>query len=93
MLSTLGVGDVPSSQSKVQMTTKIWDLRIGTTIIRGEVHEAQWIIQDFIGCFAFNLKELGQLKGQEVQIILEDDNLIFRKLYKLSDVEKALVKA
>jgi hypothetical protein len=42
---------------------------------------------------AFNLKELGQLKGQEVQIILEDNNLIFTQLYKLSEVERTLVHA
>jgi hypothetical protein len=53
-------------------------------ITRGEVHETRRIIQNFIGCFVFYLKELGQLKGQEVQIILEDDNPIFR----LNEVEK-----
>jgi hypothetical protein len=84
MPSTSGVGDNPSSQPKVQLTTKTWDSKIGPTIIGGEVHETQWIIQDFIGCFAFNLKELGQLKRQEIQIILEDDNLIFRQTYKLT---------
>ncbi len=37
-----------------------------TTIVVG----SQWM-------FAFNLKELYQLKGQKVKIILEDDNSIF----------------
>jgi hypothetical protein len=55
-----------------------WDLRIFPTVIRGEVHEAHWIIQDFTKCFAFILKELGQLRGEEVRIILEDDNPIFK---------------
>ncbi len=74
------------------MTAETWDPKIGPTIIGGEVHETRWIIQDFIRCFAFNLKELGQLGGQEVQIILEDDNPIFKQPYKLSEVERALVQ-
>jgi hypothetical protein len=40
MISTSNVGDVPPSQSKVQVNVKTWDLRIGPTIIRGEMHEA-----------------------------------------------------
>jgi len=32
------------------------------------------------------------LQGQEVQIVLEDDNPIFRP-YRLSEMEKALVQA
>jgi hypothetical protein len=30
-------------------------------------------------CFAFNFKVLGQLKGQKVCIIFEDDNPIFKE--------------
>jgi hypothetical protein len=33
------------------------------------------------------------LKGQKFQIILEDDNSIFKQLYKFSKVEKKLVQA
>jgi hypothetical protein len=39
------------------------------------------------------LKELGQLKGQEVLIILEDDNPIFKRPYRLNAVERTLVQA
>jgi hypothetical protein len=53
MPSTLGVRAIPSSQPKVQVITKTWDPRIGPTITRGGVHETQFIIQIFIGCFAF----------------------------------------
>jgi hypothetical protein len=35
---------------------------------------------------------MGQLKGQEVGIILKDDDPIFKKLYKLSEVERTLVQ-
>jgi len=55
------------------------------------VHEAQQLLHDFIRCFTFSLKELGQLKGQDIQIIFEHDNPIFRQPYKLSEVERALV--
>ncbi len=39
------------------------------------------------------MKELGQLKGQEVPIILENENLIIKQPYKLSEVERTLVQA
>jgi len=48
----------------------------------------QQLLQNYIGCFAFNLKELGWLKGQEERIILEDENPIFRRP---NEVERALV--
>jgi hypothetical protein len=35
-------------------------------VIGGEVHDAQQLLWDFIGCFAFNLKELRQLKILEI---------------------------
>jgi hypothetical protein len=41
--------------------------------------------------FCFHLKELGQLKGHEMKIILEDDKLIFRWPYSLNEMEWALV--
>ncbi len=45
------------------MTMKTWELDIGPTIIGGEVHGIHWLLHSYIGCFMFNLKELGQLKG------------------------------
>jgi hypothetical protein len=39
------------------------------------------------------LNEFSHLKGQEFQIILEDDNPIFKQPYKFSKVEKKLVHA
>jgi hypothetical protein len=59
MPSTSGVRDVPSSQPKVHVITKTWDLGIGPIFIGSKVHETQWIIQKFIGFFTFSLKELG----------------------------------
>jgi hypothetical protein len=40
MPSTSSVGDVPSSQPKVQMNTKTWDPIIGLIFIGGEMHES-----------------------------------------------------
>jgi hypothetical protein len=42
---------------------------------------------------AFSLEELRQLKGQEIRIILEDDNPIFKQPYRLNEVEWTLVQA
>jgi hypothetical protein len=62
MPSTSNVEDDPSSQPKVHVITKRWEARISLMVIRVEVHDAQQLLWDFIGCFAFSLKELGQLK-------------------------------
>ncbi len=51
----------------------------------------QQLLQEYVGCFAFNLKDLGQLRGQKVHIILKDDNPIFKQPYRFSEVEKTLV--
>jgi hypothetical protein len=45
----------------------------------------------YIKCFAFNLKEVNQLKEQEVHIIFEDDNLISKQPYNFNEVERALI--
>ncbi len=92
MFSTLGNGDL-SSQPKVKMTTKTSKLKIGLVVIKGEMLKTQWLLQKYIWCFDFSLKELCQLKGQEVHIILEDDNSIFKWPYKLNEVEKAFAQA
>jgi len=72
----------------VPLTTTAWEPNIGPMVIRDEMCTTQQLLQNYIGCFAFNLKELGRLKGQEVRIILEDENPIFKRP---SEVERALV--
>jgi hypothetical protein len=42
------------------VTIETWELDIGLAIIGDEVQEVQWLLQDYVSCFAFNLKELGQ---------------------------------
>jgi hypothetical protein len=41
--------------------------------------------------FCFQLEGMGQLRGQEVQIILKDDNPIFKRPYRINEVERTLV--
>ncbi len=60
--------------------------------IRGEVQEVLWLLHNYIICVAFSLKDLNQLEGQKVQIVLEDDNPIFTQLYKPSEVERTLIQ-
>jgi hypothetical protein len=42
--------------------------------------------------FWLQLKQLGQLKGQEVWIRLEDDYIVFKWPYMFIKVERALIE-
>jgi hypothetical protein len=44
---------------KVELITKKWELKTGTMVIRGEMHEPTWLLHDYIQWFTFNLEELG----------------------------------
>jgi hypothetical protein len=44
--------------------------------------EEQAFLRQYMDYFAFNLHDLGILKGQEVRINLTDDAPIYRKPYK-----------
>jgi hypothetical protein len=57
------------------------------------MHKTRWLLHDHIGCFAFSLKELSQLKRQVVPIISENGNPIFKQHYRLNEVERTLVQA
>ena len=57
-----------------------------------ERREEQQFLKEFKDCFAFGLKDLGILKGQEVRIDLQDDAPIFRKPYRYSEAERGLIK-
>jgi hypothetical protein len=43
--------------------------------------------------FAFSMKELGALIGHGIQIELASDTLIFRHLYRYSDIERDLIRS
>lgn len=58
----------------------------------GEVQEVGQLLQSYIRCFSFNLKDLGQLKGQETQIVLKDDNIMSKEPYRFNELERALVQ-
>ncbi len=72
---------------KVLLTISTWEQNIDPMVIRDEMFIAPWSLHDYVGFFAFNLKELGQLKGEEVCITLEDNIPIIRQPYNLSEVE------
>ncbi len=73
------------------LITTTWEPNIGPMIIKDEMCTTQRPLHDYVECFVFDLKKLGQLKGHKVQIISEDDNLIFRKPYRFNEVERALI--
>jgi hypothetical protein len=50
------------------------------------------LLLNYIKCFTFSFLKIGQLKQQEVHIILEDDNPIFRRPYNFNEVERTLVQ-
>ena len=54
--------------------------------------EEQQFLKKFKDCFAFGLKDLRTLKGQEVRIDFIDDAFIFRKPYRYSEAERELIK-
>lgn len=55
-------------------------------VIGGKMHKTRWLQHNYIRCFAFNLKTLGQLKGQDIHIF-QDDNANFKKPYRFNEVE------
>ncbi len=73
------------------MTIKTWEPKVDLVVIGHEVQEVQMLLQEHIGCFVFNLKELGELVEQKVHITQKDENPIFKQPYKLNEVERASV--
>jgi len=54
--------------------------------------EEQEVLKSHIGCFAFGLKDLGVLKGQEVRINLTDDTPIYLEPYMYSEIECRMIQ-
>ena len=48
-------------------------------------------LRDYRSCFAFSLNDLGTLKGPGIRIPLASDTPIFRRPYRYSDMERALI--
>ena len=68
-------------EDKPPLTTENWEPNVE---LEGGVvqQEEQQFLKKFKDCFAYGLKDLEALKGQEVRIDLIDDAPIFRKPYR-----------
>jgi hypothetical protein len=55
-----------------------WELDIVQWLQEMKCNNNMVVIVELHSMFCFHLKELGQLKGHEMKIILEDDKFIFR---------------
>ena len=83
-------GIIPK-EDKPPLTKDNWEPNVG--LEEGvEQQEEQQFLKKFKNCFAFILKDLGALKGQEVWIDLMDDAPIFCKPYKYSEAKRKLIK-
>ena len=66
-----------------------WPLKLGPHLTSAKARRVRAFIRAYHGCFAFSLEDLKGYKGKPIHIQLEDDHLIFRRLYRLSVSEKA----
>jgi hypothetical protein len=79
-------------ECKEAVTKDTWKPVIGLEDGAEQVEE-QVFLRQYVDCFAFNLHDLGVLKGQEVRINLTDDAPIYRKPYKRNEVERKIIQA
>ena len=82
-----------SGSAKVAITEENWEPEIGLAMIGGEARKEQRFLRAYRNYFAFNLKDLGTLKGPGIRIELTNDTPIFRRPYKYSDLERSLIQA
>lgn len=79
-------------KDKLLLTIENWESNMGLEGGRVPQEEEQFLM-GFKNSFAFGLKDLRILKGQQVQIDLVDDTSIFCKTYKCNETKKELIKA
>jgi hypothetical protein len=79
-------------ERKEAMTKETWKPVVGLEDGAEQVEEQAFLMQ-YVDCFAFSLRALGVLKGQEVHINLTDDAPIYRKPYKRCEVERKMIQA
>jgi hypothetical protein len=72
-----------SSSSSV-FTEETWEPLMGPKLTRGEKQRLTQFLKAYRSCFAFNIKELGDLIGLDIQIELANDMPIFRCPYRYS---------
>jgi hypothetical protein len=69
-----------------------WEPLMGPKLTRGERRRLTQFLRAYMSCFAFNMKELGDLIGLGIQIELANDMPIYRCPYKYSDMERDLIR-
>jgi hypothetical protein len=67
--------------------------QVGLVVIRNEWSRIQQVLRSYKDGFAFNVNDLGSLKGHEICIELTNDMPIFWKPYKYNDLEKSLIQS
>jgi hypothetical protein len=72
---------------------KNWEPQIGLVVIKNEWSRIQQVLRSYKNGFAFNVNDLGSLKGHEICIELTNDMPIFWKHYKYNDLEKSLIQS
>ena len=70
-----------------------WEPHIGPKLTGGEKCRVHQFLKSYWNCFAFTMKDLGTLKGPGIRIELESDAPIFRRPYRYSDMERALIRS
>ena len=78
-------------ERKEAVTKETWQPLVGLED-ESEKKQEQEFLRGHVDCFAFGLRDLGVLKGQQVRINLTDDAPIYRKLYKYSEAEHKMIQ-
>ena len=70
-----------------------WPLELGPYLTNAEARKIRAFIHSHCRCFAFSIQDLEGYKGIPIYIQLEDDHLIFRRLYRLNVSEQIGIQA
>jgi hypothetical protein len=75
------------------LTPETWEPDIGPKLTDAERRRERQFLRSYSNCFAFGMADLGRLKGPGIRIDLVVDAPIFRRPYRYSDMERALIQA
>eukprot|EP00245_Coleochaete_scutata_P000411 TRINITY_DN1051_c1_g1_i1.p1 TRINITY_DN1051_c1_g1~~TRINITY_DN1051_c1_g1_i1.p1 ORF type:complete len:1227 (+),score=252.29 TRINITY_DN1051_c1_g1_i1:430-3681(+) len=74
------------------ITAETWEPEVGSAMGQAEGSTLRGMLRGRTDCFAFGLKDLGSLKGQELRIDLDDDRPVFRRPYRHSQAERDMIR-
>jgi hypothetical protein len=75
------------------LTLETWEPDIGPKLTGAERRRERQFLRSYNNYFAFGMADLGRLKGPGIRIDLAVDAPIFRRPYRYSDMERALIQA